>query len=112
MDLISVAGGECEGLRSPDIIFFGEPVIHMSHLHAVDEEFRDLHPAKFHGGDMTVREVEAVTGASLCQRIGDGTVPGDFIEVGEIPDGGNVVKFAIHGFKGLPGTESGIRSDG
>ena len=61
---------------------------------------------------MTVREVEAVTGASLCQRIGDGTVPGDFIEVGEIPDGGNVVKFAIHGFKGLPGTESGIRSDG
>ena len=107
-----IAGGECESFRSLDIVFVGEPVVHVGHLLAVYKEFRNVESVEFHGGDVSAREIEAVAGASCRQRPGDGAAQGDLIEMGKIFHGGDIIKFSVHSLKCLSCAESGIGAHG
>ena len=59
---------------------------------------------------MSLADIEAVAGAAVCKRAGDGAVRSQLVQMGEVVNGGGKIEISVHGLMGTARPKSGVRA--
>ena len=110
MDFITVFCPKDQRFRAGKLVFLFQPVIEMSHLHTVDIELCQLHSLKFTACQVIAADIEAVAGASFCQRAGNGSILFQQVKEGKVVDRGDKIEISVHSLMGLPAAVSCVAS--